>query len=456
MSGVVYPKKGVSIFRGKCPPMTPSLFSLLFLYVIYKIMADSDPSSGNKRRRNENENKNENYENYEIKHDSKRWRVEEEESKKTLPERVEEKEKTLPERVEESEILKANEAIEKPDDIEKAKKLIEKGRPVIFLVGRMNPPTPGHIYLIRTLIEKALELKAIPRAYITLTHNEEKIKKLKKKPEPIMYINKNPNTKNKTRAYVKHKNYENPLSPAEKEKFIKKMTINQGILSEEQANEVIVIDKYCNGIYNALKCAKIEFLKMNGIDLDDTMRNDLNRLIESKLYFLMGEEEDPAEQAQRNKYCDKSEYNVNCIFIEREKPKGENGAEVKSMSGSKIRLLAAGQNPDYEKVIEFYNGFLNREDAKELIQAIRIGVDLKNPILFGGKKTRKIKKTQTKKQTKKINKKNKQKNSNKKLKQKTQTKETKKLKKKQTKKQTKKNKKTKMKSFKNKDFFQKV
>jgi len=224
-----------------------------------------------------------------------------------------------------------------------------------------------------------------------------------------MYINKNTNTKNKTRAYVKHKNYENPLSPAEKEKFIKKMTINQGILSEEQANEVIVIDKYCNGIYNALKCAKIEFLKMNGIDLDDTMRsdNDLNLLIESKLYFLMGEEEDPVEQAQRNIYCDKSKYNVNCIFIEREKPKGENGAEVKSMSGSKIRLLAAGQNPDYEKVIEFYNGFLNREDAKELIQAIRIGVDLKNPILFGGKKTRKIKKTQTKKQTKKINKKTK-------------------------------------------------
>jgi hypothetical protein len=172
---------------------------------------------------------------------------------------------------------------------EDIKRQIEGGKPLIFLVGRMNPPTPGHIYLIRNLIEKAREHDAIPRAYITTTHNEEK-RSIKQKINPINYINKNDTSKNKTRAYVKHKNYENPLSPEEKKEFVEKMVINQGILSEEEANEVIVIDKFCSGIFKALGCAKTDFLKLNGIEIDFEMlsheeRDDLNRLIESKLYF---------------------------------------------------------------------------------------------------------------------------------------------------------------------------
>ena len=278
---------------------------------------------------------------------------------------------------------------------------VQSGNPLIFLVGRMNPPTPGHIYLLRNLIEKARELEAIPRAYITTTHNEGKMSKTQKI-NPINYINKNDKSKNKTRAYVKHKNYENPLSPAEKKAFVEKMVINQGFLSEEEANEVIVINKDCSGIFKALGCAKTNFLKLNGIEMDDETRFDeeINRLIESKLYFLMGIEEDPQEQAEREKFCNQ----VNCVFIEREKPKGEEG-EIESMSASKIRLLAAGQNPDYEKLIDFYNGYLSRNEAEALIEAIRRGVNLKE--VGGGLKRKKTKKTKKTKKLKSFNKKKK-------------------------------------------------
>lgn len=311
------------------------------------------------------------------------------------------------------------------DAFEETKTQIEGGKPLIFLVGRMNPPTPGHIYLIRNLIEKALEFGAIPRAYITTTHNKEKLSKTQKI-NPINYINKNTNTKNKTRAYVKHKNYENPLSPEEKKEFVEKMVINQGILSEEEANEVIVIDKYCSGIFKALGCAKTDFLKMNGIEIEmfsDEERYELNKLIESKLYFLMGKEEDPKEQAQREKFCEK----VNCVFIEREKPKGEEG-EMESMSASKIRLLAAGQNPDYEKLIDFYDGFLTRDEALVLIEAIRKGVNLKE--IGGGSKKRFLKKSLSKKLLKKVSTKRKTKKIKKvKTKKIKKTKKTKKIKK---------------------------
>jgi nicotinic acid mononucleotide adenylyltransferase len=36
----------------------------------------------------------------------------------------------------------------------------ENGIPIIFTISRMNPPTPGHLELIRELIEKALEVNA--------------------------------------------------------------------------------------------------------------------------------------------------------------------------------------------------------------------------------------------------------------------------------------------------------
>ena len=77
------------------------------------------------------------------------------------------------------------------------------------------------------------------------------------------------------------------------------------------------------------------------------------------------------------------------------------------MSASKIRLLAAGQNPDYEKLIDFYNGFLTPDETQQLIEAIRRGVNLK---VVGGSK-RKLLKNKTfkksfnkKKKTKKMKK----------------------------------------------------
>jgi nicotinic acid mononucleotide adenylyltransferase len=42
------------------------------------------------------------------------------------------------------------------------------GIPIIFTISRMNPPTPGHLELIRELIEKALEVNA-PNVYVILS-----------------------------------------------------------------------------------------------------------------------------------------------------------------------------------------------------------------------------------------------------------------------------------------------
>ena len=46
-------------------------------------------------------------------------------------------------------------------------------KPIIFTIGRMNPPTSGHLKLIQTLMEKALELGE-NKIYIILSHTQDK------------------------------------------------------------------------------------------------------------------------------------------------------------------------------------------------------------------------------------------------------------------------------------------
>lgn len=45
---------------------------------------------------------------------------------------------------------------------------LANGIPIIFTISRMNPPTPGHLELIRKLIEKALQVKA-DKVYVILS-----------------------------------------------------------------------------------------------------------------------------------------------------------------------------------------------------------------------------------------------------------------------------------------------
>ena len=45
-------------------------------------------------------------------------------------------------------------------------------KPIIFTIGRMNPPTSGHLKLIQTLMEKALKLGE-EKIYIILSHTQD-------------------------------------------------------------------------------------------------------------------------------------------------------------------------------------------------------------------------------------------------------------------------------------------
>lgn len=230
--------------------------------------------------------------------------------------------------------------------------------PIIFVSGRMNPPTPGHIKLIMAADEEASKLGGIVKVYITQSVNKPNIEEIcgfdeeckkRKKGEP-KYVS------------VKHPRYQNPLSPESKKEYVEKMLSKQSIKTTIE----VVNDPKCNGVFQARLCAL-------------RIQPDPN-----KVFFVMGEELDDVENASRQTFCEKEDnieindenpgmQKVHCIPITRTE-----SDDISGMSGSKIRNLAVQNDIEsIQKLYDVYNGYLEPTDVDELIQKIQTGVNLK-------------------------------------------------------------------------------
>jgi len=234
-------------------------------------------------------------------------------------------------------------------------------QPVAFLVGRMNPPTPGHIALIKEMLSFARSIDAVPRAYITSTHNAAKMTAAQKK-QPVYGLAKEKQDASSEVPYVKHKNYENPLTPEAKKYFIQTMLLNHLDMSFEESDPIVVVDTDCNGLFKAMGCAK-------------KIQQDPD-----KVYFVMGRELDPGERESRESFCinkssgtviaqDEYGSKLRCHFLERTEDEGVSG-----LSGSKVRLLAAENN--LTKLYDVYNGYLSEQQVDSLVREIRSGLNM--------------------------------------------------------------------------------
>ena len=236
----------------------------------------------------------------------------------------------------------------------------DQSRKVVFMVGRANPPTTGHIKIMLEVLRIAEEEDAIPRIYLTSSHNATK------KPLEISYITDNKREHNPRGtpgvAYVKDKKYENPLSPENKLIYVMKMLSKVSGKNEEELREIVKIDRNCNGTYSVFKCVqKIQ---------DDP----------SNIIYVLGRETDPVERASREKNCKNpennedhgSDFKFDCRFVERSL-NGEN-QDMSAMSGSKIRLLVAQKEPSYERFREIYQEYLDEDDIQSFFEAIREGI----------------------------------------------------------------------------------
>lgn len=290
---------------------------------------------------------------------------------------------------------------------------------VMFLVGRMNPPTPGHIYglcipFLRAVREKSIDIltereqdyqpeeslvsltrkaKLVPRLFLTNSTNEKRISYLSLENSGLynkvtgIVDKKQDEDKQNGIFYVKDKNLENPLTPEEKKLFVVRMLLNAMDTPEQsdiKVNEadlqyLIVcqtegVESWCAafGPASAIKCS----LRLSKPEKYDN------------LHFFMGEDEDPTEMNRRMKFCLGNEIEndegekVNCITvprlnIQREERQAEQVADTTSMSASKIRILMANKNID--EIIRLYEGLLSENNVCELIDRVCRGMRLISP-----------------------------------------------------------------------------
>ena len=286
---------------------------------------------------------------------------------------------------------------------------------VMFLVGRMNPPTPGHIRglcvpFLRALREKCIEIlgedpgglslkqlakraSVAPRLFLTNSTNEKRISYLSSD-RAALYNNVNQIVKNKTTTaqmkegvfYVKDKQLENPLVPEDKKLYVVEMLGNELDLPENQdimvpksdlnlwiVSQTTGSESWCAsyGPASAIKCALM---------LSKPKKYD-------KVFFFMGVDEDPSEMARRSKFCQDSDREneegakVKCVKLERintvDQEQAADAAEAiadGSMSASKIRLLCA--SGDVETLQQLYYGLLEDKVINSLIVQVREGLRL--------------------------------------------------------------------------------
>jgi len=248
---------------------------------------------------------------------------------------------------------------------------------LVFMIGRMNPPTPGHMAAIETVLRLARGEDGIPRIYISPKVNENV--------PPYDFLTENPGDKPKIPRgakalaaldevasipmYVKDPRGENPLSADVKKRVIIDMVMNRqvdaswtaGEWTKEQLEEIVVISDDCKGMYKAFGCA------------ERTQRGDAGASDPAKITYVMGKELDPSEAATRDSNCIRGDEEAafaryKCVQLVRTNDK--NGGP-ESYSGSKIRLLAGCLDPDEEEFVKAYNGYLTEEQARALFKELQ-------------------------------------------------------------------------------------
>ena len=246
----------------------------------------------------------------------------------------------------------------------------------IFSFVRMNPPTPGHLQLIKTMIDKAIDL-GVDKAYVITSSSLDG-----KNPLPCSRYSI-PKAKNKSDAAI--------LNNMSQSDLIYKSTILDKMISTYKQmlynSETDTIKKQLIANFNVIVICSTgspfgfiyNVIKIDFIDKDITKIN---------MFFIVGRDRadflDTIVDNFKSKDYVKS---INGIILEREgmdalKTTGMGERTISDInpseySASFIRgLVKNNQRQDFEEV---YNQYLSSDEIEKLYETIKIGMTIKPP-----------------------------------------------------------------------------
>lgn len=286
-----------------------------------------------------------------------------------------------------------------------------------FMVGRMNPPTPGHLEMVNLMANVAAKEGATANVYLSSSYNYKPKSKKVKGEKRFIGVNLPDITSESFpvidgKMNVKLTKYQNPLFPEQKQYFLQKMIKN---LSEHAYD----VPKYSN-IYTSNIIVNKD---ANGTIPSIMYVNSLlteGRIANSGYFF--GLEEDAKERSSREAAClevydidstgeligtprfiteTKTDRNIDsCYTIPRFESKRISYLKDNKLSGSKVRQIAFGDNSVfiegeeqpilktmkdlYTIVVENNDGeekqiqLLDDSDLELLIALLRAGVNMEH------------------------------------------------------------------------------
>ena len=246
----------------------------------------------------------------------------------------------------------------------------------IFSFVRMNPPTPGHLELIKTMIDKAIDL-GVDKAYVITSSSLDG-----KNPLPCSSYSI-PKAKNKSDAAI--------LTNMSQSDLIYKSTILDKMIStykEILANsETDIIKKQLIEKFNVIVICSTgsPFGFIYNVIKNDFIDKDITKI---NMFFIVGRDRadflDTIVDNFKTKEYIKS---INGMILEREgmdalKTTGMGERTISDInpseySASFIRgLVKNNQRQDFEQV---YNQYLSPDEIEKLYETIKIGMTMKLP-----------------------------------------------------------------------------
>jgi nicotinic acid mononucleotide adenylyltransferase len=246
----------------------------------------------------------------------------------------------------------------------------------IFSFVRMNPPTPGHLQLIKTMIDKAIDL-GVDKAYVITSSSLDG-----KNPLPCSRYSI-PKAKNKSDAAI--------LNNMSQSDLIYKSTILDKMISTYKQmlsnSETDTIKKQLIANFNVIVICSTgsPFGFIYNVIKNDFIDKDITKI---NMFFIVGRDRadflDTIVDNFKTKDYVKS---INGIILEREgmdalKTTGMGERTISDInpseySASFIRgLVKNNQRQDFEEV---YNQYLSSDEIEKLYETIKIGMTIKPP-----------------------------------------------------------------------------
>jgi len=226
----------------------------------------------------------------------------------------------------------------------------------IFSYVRMNPPTPGHLLLIKTMIDTAIEL-GTPRVYVLLSKSVDEKNPLPCNTETIPML------------------YTNSMS-----NFTYKSTILNEMLINYKANliadepDLTKKDKLNNLVIRVLCATGNPFSMISSTINTDFIQNGVNPV---NLYMVVGS--DRADFLVSIKKFFEKNPNISSVegnILDRD-PDGDAASNLAAMSATHVRGLV--NKNDFTAFQNVYNNYLNVDQIKNLYDSIGLGLQMNQP-----------------------------------------------------------------------------